>query len=120
MSWIEVTIETSEEHEALLNLVHDCFHLDSTVLRQKPWCPHISLAYGNPEMPISPEYLATLIQRFPTLQRRRRVKAITLWKTDGTIDQWKCLERIPLTWAEKDTTDSYTQTPRTESTFSTQ
>jgi hypothetical protein len=94
MAWMEVTHETSEEHEELVSLIHSAFHGDDNP-RDKPWMPHSSIAYDNPgPAPISPEYLLSLIERFPTLRNDRKVKAIALWKTAGTIDSWKLIDRI--------------------------
>jgi hypothetical protein len=96
MAWIEITFKTSEEHEALLDLVHKCFHRDSDILRVEPWSPHISLAYDNPEFRISEEYLLSIVERFPTLERRRRIEAISLWRTSETIDKWERLDWVSL------------------------
>lgn len=95
MSWMEISYKTSKEHEQLINLAHDCFHFDTTIVRQNSWAPHISIAYDNPETPISKEFLTSLMAQYPTLQRQRRLKALSLWRTEGTIDQWECLESIP-------------------------
>ena len=104
MSFIEVTYQTTEQHETLLDLVHECFHHDNHSAQQRsgPWCPHVSLVYDNPERPISQVYLEGLVQRYPSLQKGRRLNAISLWKTKGTIDQWKLLERRSLERAHDD------------------
>jgi hypothetical protein len=100
---MEVTYETSEEHERLLDLVANWFHIDSNVPpRAKPWSPHVSLAYANPEVSISQEYLASFVKRHPTLRKRRRIQAISLWSTAGTMEAWKCLDRIPFEMTEND------------------
>ena len=93
---MEVTHHTSEEHEALVSLVHKALHdEDESPPRKGPWMPHSSIAYDNPgPAPISPEYLLSLIERFPTLRNERKVKAIGLWKTAGTMDCWKLVDRI--------------------------
>jgi hypothetical protein len=94
MAWMEVTYETSAEHEKLLDRVRDCFIDRKEAPVREPWAPHASLAYANPESPMSLELLEDLLVRFPTLKRTRRIVGVSLWSTQGTIDQWKCLDQI--------------------------
>ena len=98
MAWMEISFETSDLYETLIDSLHDSFNHDSDDYKKRStlWLPHCSLAYDNPDSRIPDELLATLIQNYPTLQNNRRFKAISLWSTQGTIEEWKCLERIPL------------------------
>jgi hypothetical protein len=94
MAWMEVSFETSAAHEALLDLVRDCFIDREEAPFRVPWAPHASLAYTNPDSPVSHELLEDLLEYFPTLERSRRVVGVSLWSTQGTIDKWKCLHKI--------------------------
>src|SRR5687767_11153251 len=60
MAWIEISHDTSEEHEMLIDLFYEAFYNNAHVKRKRPWLPHTSLAYDNPEFPIPLEYLWTL------------------------------------------------------------
>lgn len=106
MAWMEGSFETNENHELLLDLLYNAFYNDSdelTTLQQEqqqkqrhPWAPHVSFAYDNENNPIPDEVLLDLIETYPTLKNDRRVTGISLWSTEGTIDQWKCLDRVCL------------------------
>eukprot|EP00339_Tiarina_fusa_P030100 CAMPEP_0117070466 /NCGR_PEP_ID=MMETSP0472-20121206/49507_1 /TAXON_ID=693140 ORGANISM="Tiarina fusus, Strain LIS" /NCGR_SAMPLE_ID=MMETSP0472 /ASSEMBLY_ACC=CAM_ASM_000603 /LENGTH=103 /DNA_ID=CAMNT_0004793585 /DNA_START=473 /DNA_END=784 /DNA_ORIENTATION=- len=94
MAWMEVSFETSKEHEALVDRIQDVFVDQVEPTSRVPWAPHASLAYTNPDALIPLEVLEDLLERFPTLTRSRRVAGVSLWSTQGTIDQWKRLHRI--------------------------
>jgi hypothetical protein len=134
MSWIEISLGTSPEHEALVDKVHSVFYDETEKIehaneRTGPWkvsfscidwprapqikevflltapfpfCklkPHISVAYDNPEASVLDEIFAKeIFARFPTLLGRssRDVLAISLWKTEGFLWDWKCLDRVSL------------------------
>uniref|UniRef100_A0A7R9Z7B6 Uncharacterized protein n=1 Tax=Pseudictyota dubia TaxID=2749911 RepID=A0A7R9Z7B6_9STRA len=69
--------------------------------RPGPWTPHLSLAYDNPEgdSPIlDPTLARRLTDEFPTLlgTEERAITAVTLWRTEGRMDEWVELERIDL------------------------
>jgi hypothetical protein len=95
---MEISHKSSDEHEILVDLIFQAFHQNDDhphAHRTRPWAPHTSIVYDNPRPePISPEYLLSLIERYPTLAKERQVKAIGLWKTAGVINCWKCLDRI--------------------------
>lgn len=96
MAWMEVEFETSEAHEELVDVVYDVFH-DGT--RVRPWEPHVSIAYENPNIAkVNLDFAVKFMERFPTLtaQTTRQVKAMTVWRTEGKMEQWKCLDRCEL------------------------
>jgi hypothetical protein len=115
MSWMEISHESSDEHEILADLIFQAFHqIDETVHRNRPWTPHTSIVYDNPRPePISPEYLLSLIERYPTLAKERQVKAIGLWKTAGTINCWKCVDRITFDGTEEPLSDASNESSTT-------
>jgi len=108
---VEVTLATSAEHESLVDKVYDIFHGDSQSSngsgkhgvsklksRVRPWLPHLSLAYDNPDdtSTFSPAMALKLASKFPSLlgKEERQVTAIALWKTEGKMEEWKLLDRI--------------------------
>ena len=97
MAWMEIEFETLEAHEELVDVVHDAFCHDGT--RVRPWQPHVSIAYENPDVAkVNLEFAVEFIQQFPLLiaQTSRQVTAISLWKTQGKMQEWKCLDRHKL------------------------
>ena len=44
---MEVEFETSEAHEELVDAVYEAFH---DGVRVRPWEPHVSIAYENPDI----------------------------------------------------------------------
>ena len=84
------------------------------VPRSTPWVPHLSLCYDNPEN-LGHTISRALIEQFmnekcPTLRTvlddsngckdngdcvkfTRAVSGIALWRTTGTMAEWKCLDR---------------------------
>eukprot|EP00571_Detonula_confervacea_P012376 CAMPEP_0172302698 /NCGR_PEP_ID=MMETSP1058-20130122/4368_1 /TAXON_ID=83371 /ORGANISM="Detonula confervacea, Strain CCMP 353" /LENGTH=418 /DNA_ID=CAMNT_0013013273 /DNA_START=59 /DNA_END=1315 /DNA_ORIENTATION=- len=77
------------------------------VPRSNPWVPHLSLCYDNPEG-FGPNLSRSSIEKFmkekcPTLENvlddsdggdvKFTVSGISLWKTAGTMNDWKCLDR---------------------------
>mmetsp|Transcript_28338 Transcript_28338/g.48175 ORF Transcript_28338/g.48175 Transcript_28338/m.48175 type:complete len:437 (+) Transcript_28338:101-1411(+) len=138
MAWAEVSFATSPEHETLINALYDVFYRRRSVVipdssssssssssthsneekeeveqayppRTKPWVPHLSLCYDNPEG-FGPNLTRLLIEDYmrekcPTLASvldddptgvkfSRAVSGISLWRTAGTMAEWKCLERF--------------------------
>lgn len=81
--------------------------------RSNPWVPHLSLCYDNPEG-FGPNLSRSGVEDFmmeqcPTLENilddsgdgggdninfTRAVSGISLWRTRGRMDQWKCLDRF--------------------------
>ena len=108
MSWIELSYFSSPEHQVLIDRIHDSFrdaeHQSNTTSisgqrkkrkRSSRWSPHVSIAYDNPwPTPIPDEYLLNLIDQYPKLTMDRRITGISLWKTAGTMSDWKLLDRI--------------------------
>jgi hypothetical protein len=98
MAWMEVEFETSEAHEYLCDAVHGTFY-DNYSSRARPWAPHLSIAYENPSIAkVNLPYAVDFMERFPTLtsQETRQVKAMSLWRTKGRMEDWKCLHRFVL------------------------
>lgn len=86
------------------------------VPRSTPWVPHLSLCYDNPEGLNADGLSRPSIEKFlndkcPTLNSvldessgdikfSRAVSGISLWRTAGRMDQWKCLDRFEFPAAE--------------------
>lgn len=45
ISWSELTLKTNEQHEEAIDKLCEIFEVN----RARPWTPHLSLAYDNPE-----------------------------------------------------------------------
>ena len=106
MAWMAATFHTSKEHEEFLDMLYHIFYNDNDESQRSsrsPWDPHISLAYDNETSPIPGEVFLDVIQKFPTLQKNRAITGISLWDTSGTIDSWKCLDRV--CWGKGDDHD---------------
>lgn len=95
MAWMEISYKTSEVHEKLLDLAYEMFHHNGISARKGPWVPHLSLCYDNPE---DSEFdllaVINIVSQYPSLLNARRPTGISLWSTYGTMDEWKCLDRI--------------------------
>lgn len=107
VAWCELTLSTNPEHEDALDALYELFFfsqgkgegIDSNevhVERNRPWKPHNSFAYDNPEnSPLSLESAIEYVAMHPTLiSKERRVEAISLWDTNGKMGEWKCLDRV--------------------------
>lgn len=98
MRWSEITLSSSDEHEACLDTLHDIFHDESSSgkVHRRPWRPHASIAYDNPE-DSSLGLLETLevVSLYPSLtQNVKRVNGMSLWSTEGRMSEWRCIERF--------------------------
>jgi hypothetical protein len=101
MSWIELSLHTSDAHEAMVDTVHSCFYNGdySSKARSGPWTPHVSIAYDDPkDTVLNKDYADKIFQTFPTLmsQLSREVVAISLWRNEGMLWDWECLDRFSL------------------------
>mmetsp|Transcript_11783 Transcript_11783/g.18082 ORF Transcript_11783/g.18082 Transcript_11783/m.18082 type:complete len:131 (-) Transcript_11783:86-478(-) len=121
MAWAEVSFSTSPEHESLVSELYDIFYRrDATKLvaankkeefppRTQPWVPHLSICYDNPagfgSVLTRQSFEDFLRNKCPTLAAAagsndttvkfvRAVSGISLWKTAGTMADWKCLDRF--------------------------
>jgi hypothetical protein len=95
IAWSELTLSTNEHHEASLDILYEIFYGEQ-YSRDRPWKPHNSIAYDNPE-DNSLSLLDTVLyaSRNPTLLgKERRVEAISLWSTVGKMEDWECLDRV--------------------------
>mmetsp|Transcript_11548 Transcript_11548/g.24509 ORF Transcript_11548/g.24509 Transcript_11548/m.24509 type:complete len:268 (-) Transcript_11548:204-1007(-) len=95
IAWSELTLATNEHHEAALDALYRLFY-GKAFTRDRPWKPHNSIAYDNPE-DNTLSLLDTVLyaSQNPTLlHNERRVEAISLWDTNGKMEDWKCLERV--------------------------
>ena len=84
-------------------------------VRPAPWVPHLSLCYDNPEeTPLNLIDALDVVAKHPFLLGRDeategqgeamaewgssgkqlRLTGLSLWNTEGTMDEWCCLERI--------------------------
>lgn len=111
VAWGELTLTSGPDHEKALDVVYDVMygvgvHSDveggsastRTPERHRPWTPHNSLCYDNPEgTPLTLEGVLDAVVRFPTLlTKERSVNALSLWSTKGKMADWECLERVYL------------------------
>lgn len=93
IAWAEISLETNPQHEHALDLLAELFE----VSRERPWTPHISLAYDNPDQTVlSLKDTYQYVRQHPTLMQARQINAISLWNTDGPIAEWSCLGRVKL------------------------
>lgn len=93
IAWAELTLRTNPKHENALDAIYELF--DMPIKRTGPWTPHISLAYDNPEDSVlNMTDTFNYVISHPSLLRSRRVKAISLWNTEGKMGKWQCLDRV--------------------------
>jgi hypothetical protein len=95
IAWSELTLSTNDDHEHALDVLYELFYGESYT-RDRPWKPHNSIAYDNPEEnTLSLLDTVMYASRNPTLLgKERRVEAISLWSTEGKMENWKCLDRV--------------------------
>eukprot|EP00571_Detonula_confervacea_P013796 CAMPEP_0172300406 /NCGR_PEP_ID=MMETSP1058-20130122/2500_1 /TAXON_ID=83371 /ORGANISM="Detonula confervacea, Strain CCMP 353" /LENGTH=269 /DNA_ID=CAMNT_0013010177 /DNA_START=604 /DNA_END=1413 /DNA_ORIENTATION=+ len=101
IAWSELTLSTSPQHEVALDALYQLFYSNHSSVafvpvRDGPWKPHNSIAYDNPETNTL-SLLDTVLyaSENPTLLgRERRVEAISLWSTEGKMEDWICLDRV--------------------------
>eukprot|EP00587_Corethron_hystrix_P011062 CAMPEP_0113308740 /NCGR_PEP_ID=MMETSP0010_2-20120614/7068_1 /TAXON_ID=216773 ORGANISM="Corethron hystrix, Strain 308" /NCGR_SAMPLE_ID=MMETSP0010_2 /ASSEMBLY_ACC=CAM_ASM_000155 /LENGTH=206 /DNA_ID=CAMNT_0000163863 /DNA_START=113 /DNA_END=730 /DNA_ORIENTATION=- /assembly_acc=CAM_ASM_000155 len=90
MAWSEITYSSSTTHERMLDRLHEIFY-DGTCVRQGPWKPHCSLAYDNPEDPALTLHATVdfIAKETPSLlTKTRTVTGMSLWRTEGTMEEW--------------------------------
>jgi hypothetical protein len=93
IAWAELTLKSNAEHEQALDQIYNLFEVPTP--RTGPWVPHISLAYDNPEDSVlNLQDTVLYVSNHPSLKCSRRVKAISLWNTDGKMADWQCLDRV--------------------------
>ena len=95
IAWSELTLASNDEHENALDNLYELFYGESYT-RERPWKPHNSIAYDNPEdNTLSLLDTVCYASRVPTLLgKERRVEAISLWSTEGKMEDWRCLDRV--------------------------
>lgn len=96
IAWSELTLASNPDHEAALDILYDLFYHGIEYHRDRPWKPHNSVAYDNPETNCL-SLLDTIIyfsQNPSLLGMERRVEAISLWSTVGKMEDWVCLDRV--------------------------
>lgn len=100
MSWIELALHSSQEHQELVDKVYSCFdNAKGDPARAVRWQPHVSIAYDGPlDTVLDDVYSEKIFAKYPTLlgTKSRRVKAISLWRTKGKLWDWACLEKTSL------------------------
>lgn len=98
IAWAELTLSSNEHHEEALDRLYELFYGEEESIpnRHRPWKPHNSIAYDNPEKNVlSLGETFKFISKRPTLlTKERRVEALSLWDTNGTMSEWKCLDRV--------------------------
>ena len=100
IAWSELTYASNDEHEQALDALYSLFYSEEdgedVEARHRPWKPHNSIAYDNPETnALSLLDTITYMSVHPTLLGcERRVEAISLWSTVGKMDEWTCIDRV--------------------------
>ena len=99
IAWAQLTLASSPDHEVALDVLYDIFYGKGSTEkaeRHRPWTPHNSFAYDNPEGSVlTTEGAFEAVAQYPTLlSREREVAAISLWDTNGRMQDWRCLERV--------------------------
>ena len=98
IAWAELTLATNPEHEAAMDNLHRLFYGDDWCQesgRDRPWKPHNSIAYDNPETnALSLLDTVNYACKNPSLLSGRRVAAISLWSTEGKMEEWECIDRV--------------------------
>jgi hypothetical protein len=94
IAWAELTLKTNCKHEKAMDALCQLFEVG----REGPWTPHMSLAYDNPADSVLQlaDIVAYALQMPSLLQNPRRVKALSLWSTEGKLSDWKLLDRVKL------------------------
>lgn len=115
IAWSELALPTNEDHERALDALYQLFYEEdddcgsnrssSTIVsekvatpdRHRPWKPHASIAYDNPETN-SLSLLDTVmyVSQHPSLLgKERSVEAISLWNMDGKMmEDWTFIDRV--------------------------
>ena len=94
ISWAELTLKSNEKHEEAIDKLYEIFEVPGGRTSGE-WTPHISLAYDNPEDSVlNLADTISYVAQNPSLMAARRVKAVSLWSTEGKMAQWKCLDRV--------------------------
>jgi len=98
IAWSEMTMATDPDHEEAMDRLHRLFFGEGwdSGSRTRPWTPHNSIAYDNPETnALSLLDTITYMSSVPTLLgRERRVEAMSLWNTEGKMEDWVCIDRV--------------------------
>ena len=99
IAWSELTLASNPHHEDAMDALYQIFFENSSVempMRDRPWKPHNSIAYDNPETnTLSLLDTVMYASRNPTLLGTgRRVEAISLWSTEGKMEDWTCIDRV--------------------------
>lgn len=99
IAWAELTLASGPGHEAALDALHGLFFGEGwreEHERDRPAKPHCSIAYDNPDTNrLSLLDTVVYASRHPTLLgKERRVEALSLWSTQGKMEEWVCLDRV--------------------------
>lgn len=95
IAWSELTLASGPGHEEALDRLYRLFYGED-FRRDSPWKPHNSIAYDNPETNAL-SLLDTVVyasENPSLLGRERRVEAISLWSTEGKMEDWFCIDRF--------------------------
>jgi hypothetical protein len=94
IAWAELTLKTNEQHEQAMDSLCQLFEVE----RDARWAPHISLAYDNPEDSVLElTDIITYAAQMPSLMKNsRRIKAMSLWSTEGKLGEWELVDRVNL------------------------
>jgi hypothetical protein len=95
IAWAELTFPTNEEQEEALDKLYHLFEL-APRKKGEHWHPHVSMCYDNPEDTVLnlTDFILYAAQHPTLLTNSRKVKAISLWRTEGKLAHWKCLDRV--------------------------
>ena len=95
IAWSELTLASGPGHEEALDRLYRLLYGEE-FRRDSPWKPHNSIAYDNPETnALSLLDMVVYASENPSLLgRERRVEAISLWSTEGKMEDWFCIDRF--------------------------
>eukprot|EP00565_Helicotheca_tamesis_P003590 CAMPEP_0185736754 /NCGR_PEP_ID=MMETSP1171-20130828/28696_1 /TAXON_ID=374046 /ORGANISM="Helicotheca tamensis, Strain CCMP826" /LENGTH=276 /DNA_ID=CAMNT_0028407471 /DNA_START=221 /DNA_END=1048 /DNA_ORIENTATION=+ len=84
MAWSELTFATNDEQELAVDALHEIFYGRESkefATRQKPFKPHASIAYDNPENTVLnlADAMGYALKHPSLLEMERKVEAISLW-----------------------------------------
>lgn len=96
IAWAELKFASNPHHEDVLDTLFEIFYGPDHNKRTGPWTPHNSMAYDNPDdSPLNLLDVVLYAASVPTLLGKpRRVNAISLWDTNGTMGEWKPIHRV--------------------------
>lgn len=103
MSWAEISYKRDSQHHNPFKAAHAafCSEQDPAAVDEsfKQWKPHMSLAYDNPSgnRLHTASLLRAIVETPGLMQPTREIVGMQLWRTKGTMGQWKRLDEYTFT-----------------------